>query len=154
MKKFSCTKFLEIEPSRPPCYTEDLETNLQLKRSINVVKGKGQRYHCLSWSTMETVLGVSHRLSGRVTNLPPGRKILAPSSSLSPNNDPISSSKHIYNKTVIGDHALERHYYYQDNHLTDKTRVTLILINLSMRIQVLTLREFLILPKQIRNASQ
>ena len=82
-----------------------------VKISINVAIRKGRQSHCLSLNTMEIVLGVSPKLSGRVMRIAAGREILAPSSSLSPINDPIRSSKKVRlsGATCIGDHALERH---------------------------------------------
>ena len=58
---------------------------------------------------MEIVLEVSPRLSGRVMGA--GREILAPSSSLSPINDPISAynQMRLSSATRIGDHSLEGH---------------------------------------------
>ena len=132
-KLYSCARFLEIEPSRLPCFTEDLEMDSLVKHSMAVAMGKGRRSHCLSLSTMEIVSGVLPRLSGRV--MAAGREILAPSSSLSPINDPIRS----YNQRVlftagrIWDHTLEVHYRHM-NHLTEITTVGLILINMSMSV--------------------
>ena len=133
-KLYSCARFLEIEPSRLPCFTEDLETDSMVKISMDVAMGKDQRYHCLSLSTMEIVSEVLQRLSGRV--MAAWREILAPSSSLSPINDPIRSYNQITlsSATRRGDHALEMHYMYTLNHLTEITRVCLILINLRMSI--------------------
>ena len=109
-KLYSCARFLEIEPSRLPCFTEDLEMDSLGKHSINVAIRKGRRSHCLSLSTMEIVSGVLPRLSGRVIAAT-GREILAPSSSLSPINDPIRSSNQITlsTATCMGDHSLEIH---------------------------------------------
>ena len=109
-KLFSCERFLEIEPSRLPCFTEDLEMDSLVKHSMTVAIRKGRRSHCLSLRTMEIVLEALPRLSGsRVIKA--GRENLAPSSSLSPINDPIRSSKKVRlsGATCIGDHALERH---------------------------------------------
>ena len=105
-----------------------------VKISINVAIRKGRRSHCLSLNTMEIVSGVSPKLSGRV--MAAGREILAPSSSLSPINDPIRSSIQIGLSSAerIGDHALEMHYVHTLNHLTEITTVTLILINLRMSV--------------------
>ena len=63
---YSCARFLEIEPSRLPCFTEDLEMDSMLKISMTVAMDKGRRSHCLSLSTMEIVSEVLQRLSGRV----------------------------------------------------------------------------------------
>ena len=131
---YSCARFLEIEPSRLPCFTEDLEMDSMVKISINVAMGKGRRSHCLSLNIMEIVLGVSPRLSGRV--MAAAREILAPSSSLSPINDPIRSYnqvKTLSTATRIGDQSLERHYG-QMNHLTEITRVCLLLMTLIMSV--------------------
>ena len=83
---------------------------------------------------MEIALGVSPRLSGRV--MAAGREILAPSSSLSPINNPIRSSNQIRLSTATrhGDHSLEMHYMHVMNHLTEITRVGLGLINLRMSV--------------------
>ena len=83
---------------------------------------------------MKIVSGVSPRLSGRV--MAATREILAPSSSLSPINDPIRSSDQIRLSTaqVLRDHALEMHYVHGVNHLTEITRVPLILLNLRMSV--------------------
>ena len=104
---YSCARFLEIEPSRLPCFTEDLEMDSMLKISINVAMGKVRRSHFLSLKTTEIVSGVLPRLSGRV--MAAGREILAPSFSLSPINDPIRSSiqRRLSTAARIGDHALE-----------------------------------------------
>ena len=82
---------------------------------------------------MEIVLEALPRLSGRV--MAAGREILAPSSSLSPINDPIRSYNQIAlsSATRIGDHSLEGHYMHV-NHLTEITSVSLLLINLSMNV--------------------
>ena len=58
---------------------------------------------------MEIVLEALPRLSGRVKAA--SREILAPSSSLSPNKDPIRSSSKIRLSpaTIIRDHALDLH---------------------------------------------
>lgn len=111
-KLYSCARFLEIEPSRLPCFTEDLEMDSFVKHSMDVAMGKGRRSHCLSLNTMEIVSGVSPRLSGRVMRMAAGREILAPSSSLSPINDPIRSSNQIklYSAARGWDHSLEMHY--------------------------------------------
>ena len=109
-KLYSCGRFLEIEPSRLPCFTEDLETDSLLKHSMIVAMEKGRRSHCLSLSTMEIVSGVLPRLSGSRV-MPAGREILAPSSSLSPINDPIRSSiqRRLSSALRIWDHTLEGH---------------------------------------------
>ena len=133
-KDYSCARFLEIEPSRLPCFTEDLEMDSMLKISMTVAMDKGRRSHCLSLSTMEIVSVVLPRLSG-VVRMSTGREILAPSSSLSPINDPIRS----YNQITLSyagkrrDHALDRHYKHM-NHLTEITSVGLLLINLIMSV--------------------
>ena len=108
-KLYSCGRFLEIEPSRLPCFTEDLETDSLLKHSMIVAMGKGRRSHCFNLNTMEIISGVSPKLSGRV--MAAGREILAPSSSLSPINDPIRSynQRRLSVARRIGDHALEGH---------------------------------------------
>ena len=136
-KLYSCERFLEIEPSRLPCFTEDLEMDSILKISMPVAIRKGRRSHCLSLNTMEIVSGVLQRLSGRVMRRPAGREILAPSSSLSPINDPIRSSNQmrgLSGATRRGDHALEMHYVQIMNHLTEITRVNLILIKIGMSV--------------------
>ena len=81
-----------------------------LKISMTVAMDKGRRSHCLSLSTMEIVSGVLQRLSGRVM-VTGTREILAPSSSLSPINDPIRSYNQITLSTAgrFLDHALEMH---------------------------------------------
>ena len=109
MKYYSCARFLEIEPSGLPCFTEDLEMDSLIKHSMIVAMEKGQRSHFTSWNTMEIVSGVSPRLSGRV--IAAGREILAPSSSLSPINDPIRSYNQITLSTAtrMRDHGLEGH---------------------------------------------
>ena len=134
MKYYSCARFLEIEPSRLPCFTEDLEMDSLVKHSMTVAIRKGRRSHCLSLSTMEIVSEVLQRLSGRV--MAAGREILAPSSSLSPINDPIRSSIQIGLSTAGShkDHTLEMHYVQTLNHLTEITSVSLLLINLSMSV--------------------
>ena len=108
-KLYSCARFLETEPSRLPCFTEDLEMDSHRKHSMTVAIRKGRRSHCLSLKTMEIVSGVSPKLSGRVMSAI--REILAPSSSLSPINDPIRSYNQIKLSSArrIGDHSLERH---------------------------------------------
>ena len=133
-KLYSCKRFLEIEPSRLPCFTEDLEMDSMLKISMTVAIRKGGRSHCLSLSTTVIVLEALPKLSGRVINA--GRQILAPSSSLSPINDPIRSSNQITLSTAgrIWDHALEMHYVHIMNHLTEITSVPLSLINLCMSV--------------------
>ena len=80
-----------------------------VKISMIVAMGKGRRSHCLSLSTMEIVSGVLPRLSGRVMRRAAGREILAPSSSLSPINDPIRSSIQIGLSSAGShtDHGLE-----------------------------------------------
>ena len=82
---------------------------------------------------MEIALGVSLKLSGRV--MAAGREILAPSSSLSPINDPIRLSDQIglSTATSIRDQSLEMHYVHV-NHLMEITTVSLILINLGMTV--------------------
>ena len=132
-KLYSCERFLEIEPSRLPCFTEELEMDSHTKHSMTVVIRKGRLSHCLSLSTMEIVSGVLPRLSGRV--MAATREILAPSSSLSPINDPIRSSIQITLSTAtrMRDHTLEMHYKHL-NHLTEMTTVTLSLINHSMSV--------------------
>ena len=132
---YSCARFLEIEPSRLPCFTEDLEMDSMLKISMTVAIRKGRQSHCLSLNTMEIVSGVLQRLSGRVMRRPAGREILAPSSSLSPINDPIRSynQRRLSSAGRIGDHSLEMHYVHL-NHLSEITSVGLILINLSMSV--------------------
>ena len=134
LKNYSCERFLEIDSSRLPCFIEDLEMDSILKISMNVAMGKGQRSHCTSSNTMEIVSGVLPRLSGRV--MAAGREILAPSSSLSPINDPISASIQITLSTAarIRDHSLQGHYVHIMNHLTEITRVTLGLINFRMSV--------------------
>ena len=111
-KLYYCARFLETEPSRLPCFTEDLEMDSHTKHSMTVAIRKGRRSHCLSLNTMEIVSGVSPRLSGRGMRRPAGREILAPSSSLSPINDPIRSYYQIGLSAAarIGDHSLERYY--------------------------------------------
>ena len=133
-KLFSCERFLEIEPSRLPCFTEDLEMDSLVKHSMTVAIRKGRRSHCLSLSTMEIVSGVLPRLSGRLTEA--GREILAPSSSISPINDPIRSSnqRRLSTAMKMRDHSLEGHYVHIMNHLTEITSVPLGLINLSMSL--------------------
>ena len=54
-KLYSCGRFLEIEPSRLPCFTEDLEMDSMLKISMIVAMEKGRQSHCLSLNTMEIV---------------------------------------------------------------------------------------------------
>ena len=132
-KLYSCARFLEIEPSRLPCFTEDLEMDSLVKHSMTVAIRKGRRSHCLSLSTMEIVSGVLPRLSGRVVAA--GREILAPSSSLSPINDPIRSSnqRRLSSASIHTDHALDRHYGHM-NHLTEIISVGLSLLNLSMSV--------------------
>ena len=105
-----------------------------VKHSMTVAIRKGRRSHCLSLSTMEIVSGVLQRLSGRV--MAATREILAPSSSLSPINDPIRSSNQRTLSTAvsIGDHALEEHYVHMMNHLTEIASVTLCLLNISIRV--------------------
>ena len=105
-----------------------------VKISMIVAMGKGRRSHCLSSNTMEIVSGVSPRLSGRV--MPAGREILAPSSSLSPINDPIRLSNQIklYSAAKGWDHSLEMHYVQKRNHLTEIIIVSLILIALCMSV--------------------
>ena len=105
-----------------------------LKISMTVAIRKGRQSHCLSLKTMEIVLAAIPKLSGRV--IAAGREILAPSSSLSPINDPIRSENQIglSSATSHTDHALERHYVHVMNHLTEITRVTLILINVIMSV--------------------
>ena len=131
---YSCGRFLEIEPSRLPCFTEDLEMDSHIKHSMDVAIRKGRRSHCLSLSTMEIVSEVLQRLSGRVMTAT--REILAPSSSLSPINDPIRASIQMRLSTAarIGDHALDMHYVHRMIHLTEITTVTLCLINLGMSV--------------------
>ena len=109
MKYYSCARFLVIDPSRLPCFTEDLEMDSLVKHSMTVAMEKGRRSHCLSLNKMEIVSGVSPRLSGRV--MAATREILAPSSSLSPINDPIRSynQRRLSVARRIGDHALEGH---------------------------------------------
>ena len=134
-KLYSCGRFLEIEPSRLPCVTEDLEMDSLVKHSMTVAMGKGRRSHCLSLSTTVIVLEVSPKLSGRV--MAAGREILAPSSSLSPINDPIRSYNQMRGLSAAGrmrDHTLEMHYVHMMNHLTEITSVSLILINLRMSV--------------------
>ena len=133
-KLFSCERFLEIEPSRLPCFTEDLEMDSLVKHSMTVAIRKGRRSHCLSLKTMEIVSGVLPRLSGIV--MAATREILAPSSSLSPINDPIRSSDQISLSTaqVLRDHTLDMHCVHSLNHLTEITSVGLILINNSIRV--------------------
>ena len=133
-KLYSCGRLLEIEPSRLPCFTEDLEMDSLIKHSMIVAMEKGRQSHCLSLSTMEIVSGVLPRLSGRVIKA--GREILAPSSSLSPINDPIRSSiqSKLSTATRIVDHSLNLHYVHMMNHLTEITSVSLILINLRMSV--------------------
>ena len=133
-KLYSCGRFLEIEPSRLTCFTEDLEMDSLVKHSMEVAMEKGRRSHCLSLSTMEIVSEVLQRLSGR--EMAATREILAPSSSLSPINDPIRSyyQMRLSTATRIWDHALEGHYMHTLNHLTKITRVTLILLNLRMSV--------------------
>ena len=111
-KLYSCGRFLEIEPSRLTCFTEDLEMDSLVKHSMEVAMEKGRRSHCLSLSTMEIVSEVLQRLSGRVMRRWAGREILAPSSSLSPINDPIRSYYQITlsGATRVRDHTLEMHY--------------------------------------------
>ena len=109
-KDYSCARFLEIEPSRLPCFTEDLEMDSLVKHSMTVAIRKGRRSHCLSLSTMEIVLEALPKLSGRVVAAT--REILAPSSSLSPINDPIRSSNQMRGLSAAGrmrDHSLEVH---------------------------------------------
>ena len=108
-KLYSCARFLEIEPSRLPCFTEDLEMDSKVKHSMIVAMEKGRQSHCLSLSTTVIVLEALPKLSGRVISA--GREILAPSSSLSPINDPIRSSnqKDLSTGTRGGDHSLEMH---------------------------------------------
>ena len=134
-KLYSCARFLEIEHSRLPCFTEDLEMDSHLKHSMTVAIRKGRRSHCLSLNTMEIVSGVLPRLSGRLI-VTPGRVIVGPSYSLSPINDPMGSTIQITLSTVarIGDHSLEMHYVHVLNHLTEITTVGLILITLRMSI--------------------
>ena len=131
---YICERFLEIDGSRLPYFTEDLEMVSLIKHSMIVAMGKGRQSHCLSLNTMEIVSGVSPRLSGRV--MAAAREILAPSSSLSPINDPIRSSNQMRLSTAGRgwDHALEMHYVHLLNHLTEITRVTLLLITLSMSV--------------------
>ena len=102
--------------------------------SMTVAMAKGRLSHCLTLKTTEIVSGVLPRLSGRV--MAAGREILAPSFSLSPINDPIRSSiqRRLSTAARIGDHTLDTHYVYTLNHLTEITRVTLILINLRMSV--------------------
>ena len=132
-KLYSCGRFSEIEPSRLPCFTEDLEMDSMVKISMDVAMEKGQRSHCLSLKTMEIVSEVLQRLSGRVIKA--GREILAPSSSLSPINDPIRSYNQVRLSTArsMRDQSLDR-YYGHMNHLTEITSVSLILINGSMSL--------------------
>ena len=146
---YSCARFLEIEPSRLPCFTEDLEMDSLIKHSMIVAMEKGRRSHCLSLNAMEIVSGVLPRLSGSRV-MAAKREILAPSSSLSPINDPIRSSNQmrLSSATRGWDHALEMHYKHVMNHLTEMTTVGLILMNVSMSVQVLALGEFMILPEQ------
>ena len=131
-RKFSCARFLEIEPSVLRSFIEDLEMDSLIKHSMIVAMEKGRRSHCLSLKTMEIVSGVLPRLSGRV--ITDTREILAPSSSLSPINDPIRSPNQIGLSSArrIGDHNLEG--YVQVNHLTEITSVSLILININMSV--------------------
>ena len=133
-KKNSCIRFLEKETSVLPCSTEELETDSLIKCFMIVAMEKGRQLLCLSLKTMEIVLEVIQRLSGRVMTAP--RQILAPSSSLSPINDPIRSSNQIGLSTVarIGDHNLEGHYLHMMNNLTKIKSVSLILINLRMSV--------------------
>ena len=132
-KLYSCGRFLEIEPSRLPCFTEDLEMDSFVKISMTVAIRKGRRSHCLSLSTTVIVLAALPRLSGWV--MAAWREILAPSSSLSPINDPIRSPNQIGLSTAtrIGDQSLEQHYGHM-NHLTEITTVGLVLINLRMSV--------------------
>ena len=133
-KLYSCARFLEIEPSRLPCFTEDLEMDSLIKHSMIVAMEKGRQSHCLSLSTTVIVLEVSPKLSGRV--MAAAREILAPSSSLSPINDPIRSSNQRRLSTAAShsDHTLEMHYMHTLNHLTQMTTATLILIKMSMSV--------------------
>ena len=134
LKNYSCERFLEIDASRLPCFTEDLGMDSLRKHSMTVAMGKDLRSHCLSWNTMEIVSGVLPRLSGRV--MAATREILAPSSSLSPINDPIRSSNQIRLSGAmrIGDHSLDGHYMQFMNHLTDITTVSLTLMTLRMSL--------------------
>ena len=94
---------------------------------------RAQQSHCLSSSTTVIVLAAIPKLSGRVMTAT--REILAPSSSLSPINDPIRSDNQIWlsGAAIQGDHALEMHYMHV-NHLTEITRVCLILIKIGMSV--------------------
>ena len=65
----SCARFLEIEPSRLPCFTEDLEMDSMAKISMDVAIRKARRSHCTSLSTTVIVLEVSPKLSGRVMRM-------------------------------------------------------------------------------------
>ena len=81
-----------------------------VKISMDVAIRKARRSHCTSLNTMEIVSGVLQRLSGSRV-MAATRVILAPSSSLSPNNDLIRSDyqMELSGATVIRDHALEMH---------------------------------------------
>ena len=80
------------------------------KRSMNVVMRKGKLSRCSNSNTTEIALEDILRLSGRVI-MAASREILAPSSSLSPINDPIRSYNQITLSTAgrFLDHALEMH---------------------------------------------
>ena len=82
---------------------------------------------------MKIVLEAILRLSGQVIKAV--REILVLSYSLSPNHDPIRSFTQIWLSTAKSgmDHALEKHCV-KLNHLTEITRVTLLLINLGMNV--------------------
>ena len=82
---------------------------LQLKHSMKDAIIRAQQSHCLSSSTTVIVLAAIPKLSGRVMRRAKTREILAPSSSLSPINDPIRSynQRRLSTAARIGDHALE-----------------------------------------------
>ena len=76
------------------------------------------------------------RLSGRVLMIASSREILAPSSSLSPNHDPIRSEDQIrlFTATSHWDQSLEMLYVQGVNHLMEITSVILILMTLRMSV--------------------
>ena len=95
---------------------------------------KDRLSHCLSLKTVEIVLEVLQRLSGRV--IAAGKEILAPSSFLSPNHDRIRSLTQIWLSTATshGDHGLEMNYVHLASLLTEIKSVYLVLINLLMSV--------------------